>query len=85
MGLLTDLAGGGIGDQVKKAIKKKKKTDADKKSSAQSDGSAAAASGDDPLMHKGGKVRETRSYRLRKGEHVLTAKQYKRRVKSRRK
>jgi len=48
-----------------------------KKKSGGSSGSSSVPSDDaGPMYHKGGKVRKTGKARLRKGEHVLTGRQY---------
>ena len=68
--------------------KKKKKGNADKragKGKAASTASGAKSGGGNPFsilhylpkLHKGGKVKKTGAYRLRKGETVVTAKQMK--------
>lgn len=41
-------------------------------------GEAAGGTDPDPELHKGGKVRKTRSYKLKRGERVLSPKQAKR-------
>ena len=81
MGLLTDLAGGGITAQIKKARDKKKKKDAGKSQANQMDKSPVADSSGsaEPSEYKhGGMVRKTGMARVHKGERVLTRKQARR-------
>lgn len=45
-----------------------------------SGGQSSAGDDDLPVMHKGGTVRKTGAYRLKRGERVLTKKQQKRMI-----
>ena len=89
MGLLTDLAGGGITSQIKKARDKKKQKDGGKSQANQMDkspvSSSDSSSSAEPSEYKrGGMVRKTGMALVHKGERVLTRKQQRsRRRKSR--
>jgi hypothetical protein len=85
MGLLGDFltGGSGSGGILSKAMDKFQKKKKQKKDASKSNTDDPGAPGGTDSYHRGGKVRKTGLARLRKGEHVLTAKQYKSRRKTR--
>ena len=73
----------GLATKAYGALKSRKKSSGSGSSSSSEGAVPSGASNDqgDPAMHKGGKVKKTRSYRLKKGERVLTKGQQKKLIK----
>ena len=71
---LTGLAEGATPGVGKAAGKMKRKLSNRKDDSGGGPGGGGGGTDIDPEMHKGGKVRKSRSYKLQKGERVLSKK-----------